>query len=368
MKWRSWLIVAVVALGLIAVLVTVKYSQIRSAITFAQSFPEPSETVRAASVLAVEWQRSEITPGEIVATQTVEVKSELPGTIASINFQAGAEVDAGQVLLTLDSREEVARLDALRARAKLARLTLERNESLASTSAVSRQAADSARAELDSALAEARGVQVIIDKKTMRAPFAGKTTLHEWQVGQFIAQGTTVTWVVGKNDHVWIDFSLPQDVALGVLDDTVEIAIPRLGFSAGATIIAREPYVEQRSRNVGFRAKLDDPDNLLTPGTIVDVVVSAGASAEVLAVPATGLRRDAFGDHVFVLNESEAGADAPYRAARREVELLEIRNDVAYLRTGLSADTLVAADGAFKLRDRILVHVSPGSEDSAAPQ
>lgn len=365
MKWRSWLVVFVIAIAIIAVLGTVKYRQISSAIAFAASFPEPSETVLAASVEAVDWRQSERTTGQIVATQTVEVKTEYSGTIASVGFAPGASVAADQVLLVLDSREERARLDALRARAELAALTLKRNESLASTSAVSRQTADTARAERDAALAEARGVQVVIDKKTLRAPFSARAGLHEWQVGQFVAAGTTITWLIGDADEVWVDFSLPQEVALGVLDDTVQISTAQPRWQGSASLIAREPYVEQRSRNVRFRAVLKDPDARLAAGAIVDISISVGTPMQVLSVPATALRNDAFGPHVFVLRSAEDGADAAYRAERREVGLLEIQDARAYLRSGAEAGEQVAADGSFKLRDGVLVNISAAADNAA---
>ncbi len=366
MKWRRWLIVAGLAVAMIAVLATVKYRQIASAIAFAASFPEPSETVLAADAEVSDWQQTERTSGQIVAMQTVEVRTEYPGTIASVGFAPGGHVEAGQVLLVLDSREERATLDALRARAELAALTLTRNESLANTSAVSRQTADTARAERDVALAEARRVQVIIDKKTLRAPFAARAGLHEWQVGQFLPAGTTITWLVGGADAVWVDFSLPQEKALGTVNDTVLVSARRPQWQAEAVLVAREPYVEERSRNVRFRALLERGDFALPAGAIVDVTVAVGPKTSVLSVPATALRTDVFGPHVFVLRNAEADADAPFRAERREVELLEISDGRAYVSAGIAAGERVAADGAFKLRDGLLVKVSGGSDSSAS--
>lgn len=358
MKWRSWTIVVVIVVTLIAILATSKYRQISSAIAFAESFPEPSETVYAATVETVEWSRREHTTGEVVATQTLELKTEYAGTIAQVGFKPGSVVTKGQLLLTLDAREERARLKALNARAELARLTLERNDSLASKSAVSRQAADTARAELDSLRAEAEGVQVIIDKKTLRAPFDARAGLHQWQPGQFLAAATTVTWLVGTNNDVWVDFSLPQEIALGVLADTVEIGLSKPAWQGIATVIASEPFVAERSRNVRYRALLDDPDTSLAPGSIVDVGIATGDTATALSVPATALRRDAFGPHVFILNAAEDGADAPLRAERREVEVLEVREARAILSGGVATGEQVAADGAFKLRDQLLVRVA----------
>lgn len=366
MKWRSWLVVVVIAVAIVAVLGTIKYRQISSAIAFAESFPEPSETVLASQAEASDWQQTERTTGEVVATQTVEVKTEYSGTIASVGFAPGASVAADQVLLVLDSREERAQLDALRARAELAGITLKRNESLASTSAVSRQTADTARAERDAALAEARGVQVIIDKKTLRAPFSARASLHEWQVGQFIAAGTTITWLVGDSNEVWIDFALPQEVALGVLGETVTVSTAQPQWQGSASLLAREPYVEQRSRNVRFRALLQDPSARLAAGAIVDVTISVGVPLPVVSLPATALRNDAFGPHVFVLRPAEDGAAAAYRAERREVELLEIKDRRAYLASGIEAGEQVATDGSFKLRDGVLVNISSTTDSGTA--
>lgn len=355
MKWRSWLLVAGIAIVLIAVLGFIKYSQITGAIAFAKSFPEPSETVVEALVVEESWQRHLSTIGELKAPQTLEIKTEFSGKIADMGFVGGSQVEAGQLLVKLDDRDQRAELSALEARARLATLTLQRNEKLARSRAASRQAADEARAELDVIEAQARGLRVVVDKKTLRAPFAGTTTLHQLQPGQYLDAGTTITWLVGGGNEFWVDFSLPQAIAAAPITDTVQV---RVGaeLRLNAKIIAREPYVESASRDAGFRALLVSDEPSLRAGAAVEVVATIGQESTALVIPATGLRQDIFGAHVFVLEDAESGADAPFRAVRKNVELLEIRDARAYLLTGLSAGERVAADGAFKLRDGILVH------------
>ena len=354
-RWRSWLAVVVVFVAIVAGLGAFKVWQISEAIAFAESFPEPSETVAVVPARTTEWQRFDTAIGEVLPTRSVELKTEYGGTIVDVGFAPGARVTAGQVLLRLDIREEQASRAAAEAAADLARLTLERNQSLQSTNAVSKQATDTARAERDAALAEARRLDVIIDKKTLRAPFDARTSLHEWQPGQYVTAGTTVTWLVGAGDDVWVDFWLPQSVALNRVADAVSVAVDGLdGEVLDGTLLAQEPFVGRESRNVRFRALLKGVAGRVETGAIASVRVDVGAPSPAIAVPATAVRRDAFGPHVFVLNPAEAGAAAELRASRRAVEVLQVDGDTAYIGSGLEAGEEVAGDGAFKLRDGVL--------------
>lgn len=370
-KIGSWLVVAAICVLVTGALGAFKYGQIRAAIAFAESFPEPSETVQVENAEEILWTPTVSVVGEVVPTRSVELRNELAGMITEVGFEPGARVSKGQVLLRLDIREEQAQLAAAEAQAELAALVLKRNESLTATSAVSKQAADTARAERDAAVATANRLRTIIDKKTLTAPFDAIASLHELQPGQFLDAGSRITWLVGISGETWIDFSLPQEqAALGVGDSVT------LGREAGDTaprtarIIARNPFVDQASRNVRFRALADNADGGLEPGAIVTVHVPVGDAKRVLRVPATAIRRDAFGTSVFVLVPAEAGADAPDRASRRPVSVERIDGRYAYIRSGLEAGERVAADGAFKLRDGLLVRsrVAAASTDTSPRQ
>lgn len=366
-KTAGWLVVLAICLAVTTGLGAFKFLQIRAAIAFAESFPEASETVIA--VLAEPATRRPVLSvvGEVVPVRSVEMKTELPGRITAVGFEPGARVAAGQVLIRLDTREEEAQLAAAEAQAELAAIVLARNESLTATSAVSEQAADTARAERDAAVATAERLRTIIDKKTLRAPFEAIAGLHELQSGQFLEAGTTVTWLVGVSGEVWVDFSLPQEQAGLGLGDTVTVRVARrAGDAIEARVIARDPFVDPASRNIRFRALAENAGGRLEPGAIVTVAVPVGESAPVLRLPATAVRRDALGTSVFVIVPAEAGADAPERAERRTVEVERIDARHAYIRSGLEAGEKVAADGAFKLRDGVLVHSRPATEPAAS--
>jgi membrane fusion protein (multidrug efflux system) len=87
-----------------------------------------------------------------------------------------------------------------------------------------------------------------------------------------------------------------------------------------------------------------------------------GAPDRAIVVPVTSLRRGPGGDHVFVI-EPDAGGKP--RAHQRIVAGGAMLGDEIVVRDGLKAGDQVAATGAFKLREGILVHVVPDGSAGA---
>ncbi len=355
MKLRRWVITGVACVCVIAALATFKVMQIKAAIAFGESFPEQVEAVELAVVEQVEWQPRVSATAEIVAPQDVELSNELAGRVVEVGFEPGATVTAGQLLVRFDSSEERARLEAAKAQAELARLELERNKKLLKTGSASKEAYDRAVAQRNAALAEEGALQAVIAKKTLRAPFDAAAGLHELEAGQYLDAATVITRLVGTGQGVWLDFTLPQQQANLKQGDVVEAVAPGLLKQAvAATIIARNAWVDRQSRNVRYRALIADAGDL-SPGTIVTVKVPTGQARRVVRLPETAVRFDSFGASVYVLEPAEADAPADERASRRAVTLGPQENKTVIIVGGLKAGERVAANGAFKLRDGVLV-------------
>ena len=130
MNIRRWSIIIAVCILIFALLAGFKVLQIREAIKFAESFPEPSETVEAITVSTAQVQPTITTLGSIVAPQTITLHNEIEGRITAVHFKSGATVKQGELLIELDSSEETARLHAVEARAELAQIDLKRVKKL----------------------------------------------------------------------------------------------------------------------------------------------------------------------------------------------------------------------------------------------
>ena len=359
MKYVSWLIV-LAACGLIAAgLGYFKYAEIQTAVARANAFPEPVEAVEVYHAQTLTRQAQVHVNGEIVAPRSIQLRTELAGRIVRLGYNPGSQVTEGQMLVQLDTSAERAALAEAMAERRLARLALQRADRLVRRGAGSVDARDRARAEAEAAAARVDALNVAIGKKTLTAPFAARTGLQRLDIGQYLDSGTVVTELIGVEDRLWVDFSLPQPQSSLASGDTVEIEVA--GANAiTATVIAGGPAIDTDSRNRRFRAAIKGSSSVL-PGALVSVVVPQGEPENVVVVPQSAVRRDALGTHVYVLipqsdTENFDTANAFARAQKRPVVVGDTLRDAGgsestVIRKGLATGERIAANGAFKLYD-----------------
>jgi len=359
----AWAVVALGMVGVVGGLGFYKYGQIQAAIAAAAAFPEPQETVAAARVRSGEWTATAQAIGTVVALRQVEIRNELAGTVVAVGFESGDIVEAGQVLVRLDTRQEQASHAAAQAEAEMARLTLERRQKLRSNQTVSVQDLDTARQQFESASARALTLQVVIEKKTLTAPFRARVGLTDLQPGAYLDAGTPIAMLQGVDADAFVDFSLPQDSAAAIRPgSTVTLAAPPIpGGTAAAEIIADDASVDGANRTVRFRALARGLGEALRPGGFVDVTAAVAPPQPVLFVPLTAVRRAPYGQLVYVLDEAEG----ELRARQRIVKTGPVQGSEIAILDGLDEGELVAAEGSFKLREGLLVQI--GGTDDAAP-
>jgi membrane fusion protein (multidrug efflux system) len=340
MRYRAWLAALGFCIVTFSLLGYIKFTQVSAAIAFGESFPEPSETVVAHNATLSQWQAQLQVLGEVKATRSLVIRNELAGVITHIGFSSGGKVGKGDSLLTLDSLNEQAQLDAVEAEITLAKLDLSRLAQLVQTRASSRSQVDEANAQLAVKQANARSLRATIGKKTLLAPFDGITGLHAFEVGAFIAANSLIINLIGDENKVWVDFSIPQS----------EYQI--------------SPDVElTTSRNLRSRAELDNQKAHLKPGTSVQVRVPIGEMKTIVRLPNTAIRYDSFGAYVYLLNQGEGGK---LRAARKPVTVGAHDQKEVVVLSGLDVNDVVATVGSFKLRPGMLVNLTadsaPGSQ------
>jgi membrane fusion protein, multidrug efflux system len=375
MQSRRWITVAAICVFIFLALAGYKVFMISKAIAFAESFPEHSETVETVLVSQQPWTESVSALGEVVASQSVEIRNEREGKVAAVGFGSGANVRKGQLLLQLDASEEQAQLKAAQAESELAQLALQRYSKLMKSNASSKDQYDQAHAEYAVAVARAQALQATIDKKTLTAPFDAAAGLHQFEVGQFLSANTLVTRLVGTNSNVWIDFSLPQQQAALAIGTAVEVTASNL-LPAPATgkIIAKDPSVSPTSRNLRFRAVIDNAPAALKPGVAVDVRIAASSTAASIVVPSSAIRHDTAGPYVFVIKSVIKSVTKPadnkpvaeLRASRRAVTLGSEQSKQTVVISGIEVGEQIATNGSFKLSDGMLTYVNEAAKPAGA--
>lgn len=343
-----------------------KHSALEDSAAAAASQPEPVESV--AVVVAEEREHARVTTsiGTIVATRSISVRNELPGTVRDVHLEPGEIVEAGTVLVALDVSVEQAELAALQAQAQLAETQYARVLRMNQQRAASDMEVDSARAERDVALAQIARTKAIIERKTIRAPFRARLGLSDVHPGQYLNEGTLLTTLQGIDRSTYVDFSVAQQVAAGLrAGDKVQVSASAEGARIDAGIVAIDARVDPATRNALVRAEILDSTRAPAPGASVRVQVPTQAPQLAVAIPASALRKGPAGDFVFVVQTDEAGHT---RALSREVKVEALKGDEVVIRDGLAAGERVAASGSFKLRDQVLVAVAPPVDQLAMKQ
>ena len=353
MAFKRWSITFVLCLSVLLLLSFTKYSQIMAAIAFGESFPEPSETVQQQRVTISTWQPLSVLNGEVVASQQATIVNEFSGKITDIKFSSGQRVNAGDILLKIDASDDYAQLAALNAQQALAQLEVKRFEKLIAQNASSAELLDRANAELDVLRANAKAVEIRIEKKTIRAPFTGQTGIHNLETGQFLAAGTLITNLMSNDKYQYIDFYAPQNLVPNLqAGKNVAVQLPQGGL-ARAQIIAISPSLDVNTRQLLVRAMLQTTTTQsLTIGSIVPVELAAGKPLDVIELPNTALRYDEFASFVYVLL---ADNDNKLRAQRQPVEVIYKSQNKVYIKPNIAPGTLVATLGSFKLSEGLLV-------------
>ena len=136
---------------LIGALGFAKFRQIQEGMAQAAAFQPPPEAVTTIVAKQSKWPDTLNAIGTIAAVQGVTVSADLPGIVERIDFESGASVLAGDMLVQLDTKQEQAQLAAVEADRDLARLNFERLKDLVEEGAISRAEYDrrSRRAEAD---------------------------------------------------------------------------------------------------------------------------------------------------------------------------------------------------------------------------
>jgi membrane fusion protein, multidrug efflux system len=366
-KRMFWMLAAVILF--IAAVGGFKYSQIKAAMS--QSWQPPPEAVTTVVAKQEQWSGSINAIGTVAAVNGVMVSADLPGIVQEISFDSGRTVSQGDVLVRLDTRQERAQLAAAEAQRELARLALDRNRGLAASGVVAQSNFDQAQAEFKSAEARVGEIRATIERKTIRAPFAGVLGIRQVNRGQYLAGGAPIVSLQAIRP-AYVNFSVPQhELGRLTVGTEIEVVSDALGAPEKGRVAAFESAIDEATRNVRVQAIFDNKSGRLRPGMYVDARLPRGGSTSVVIVPASAINYAPFGDSVFIVEEMKGPDGKPYRGVRQQfVKLGGSRGDQVAIVSGVKPGEEVVTSGAFKLRPGAAVTVNNSVQpaNSAAPR
>jgi membrane fusion protein (multidrug efflux system) len=367
-----------VTAAIVAGLGFVKFKQIQIAIAQGAAFQPPPDAVTTIVAKEETWPSTLAAIGTLAAVQGVTVSADLPGTVDRIAFESGREVRQGDVLAQLDTRQERAQLAAVQAQQELARLNFERMQGLLKERVISQSEFDRATAEYRGTDARVGEIRAAIDRKTIRAPFAGLLGIRQVNLGQYLAAGDPLVGLQSLNP-IYVNFGIPQqDSAQIQVGRDVRVTPPAGSQVAAAAVLpgrvtAIDSVVDEKTRNVQVQATLANPGGRLRPGMFVQAEVAMGASRTVVSLPASAISYAPFGDSVFVVTELKDPAGRPYRGVRQQfVKVGAARGDQIAILSGVKPGEEVVTSGVFKLRNGAAVQINnsvrPANNPAPKPQ
>ncbi|MCU0975326.1 MAG: efflux RND transporter periplasmic adaptor subunit [Steroidobacteraceae bacterium] len=260
--------------------------------------------------------------GYVVARRLATVSSKVTGQVATVSFEEGAAVEAGQVLATLDdaltraalavaqrqqdaartglAEVEVRLAEAMRERDRLRQLRDDRLVSESALDAAEANAAslaarlETARAELSVAASGVRLRQQEMDDLVIRAPFEGVVISKDAQPGEMVSPisaggGFTRTGIAtivdmdSREVEVDVNEAYINRVTAGQRAEAVLDAYPQ--WRIPARVLAIVPAADRQKATVRVRISIDELDPRILP--------DMGAKVRFLAEPRAGETREA---------------------------------------------------------------------------
>ncbi|MEQ9463658.1 MAG: efflux RND transporter periplasmic adaptor subunit [Haliea sp.] len=264
--------------------------------------------------------------GTVTAERNARLSVATEGLVSAVNVDTGDQVQAGDLLLELDP--ELARLRRDAAQASAAQARIRRDDALrrlqeARVLLPQRSIAETAVRDLaaaqeeagmfaQQAQAEAALQEALLERHSLRAPFAGVISTRLTDLGEWLAPGQPVFELVGL-DGVRLDFAVPED-HLESLHPGVEV-----DFVTGAQPTARHrgriesvvPVAEPGARTFLLRVQPDgEAARFLLPGMSVTALLQLATGRSGVTVPRDAILRHPDGRVVVWSVDEAAGGNA----------------------------------------------------------
>jgi multidrug efflux system membrane fusion protein len=328
-------------------------------------------------------------PYEIEASGTVEpvasadVTAQVGGLVIAIPLREGADVAAGTTLVQLDSRpfgtavaQAAAVLARDRARARTARLALERAETLARQGLLASGELDDTRANAEAlaatALADSADLaraRLDLAYATIRAPIAGRTGKLNVHVGDVVRANDPTSPVVTIHQlhPIRVRFTIPQsefETVRGERRSAVQVLVNDGGSDSSWTegrLAFVDNQVDASTGTLLLKGEFSNRDNTLWPGAFARVRLRLREQGQATVVPASAVGNSQNGAFLWVVKPDTT-------VEMRSITVPRTWNGLAVVTSGVKPGETVVTDGQNRLTPgaRAIIRVPQDAGGGAA--
>lgn len=304
--------------------------------------------------------------GSIMALQEVPVRAKVSGTVMEKYITGGQQVTEGQPLYRLDTRNYNSQLANAQAQAAQAAANYEnaatdlaRYDQLIAAGAISQKvydnqkaAADAYKGAMDAAQAQVDIASTNLGDTVVTAPFNGKLSMDDVNIGTFATAGTTSLVTISSSDPIYVQFDMSENEYLALnknhdgngtagLGDNLKIRLSD-GSIYGHTgkIVQVNPNLS--GGQLSMKAAFPNPDNLLVPGMYAAVVSDNEIAKGSLLIPTKAL--------VQLLNKDIVDVVVDGKITQKAVKTGGTYGIYTIIESGLDENDVIVVDGQNKVQ------------------
>ena len=273
--------------------------------------------------------------GTIVSNSIVDIRPMVTNTVAKIEVKDGQEVKAGDLLFTLDDRNDKANYEKLKALADDAQKQYLRAKELVAKNFISKAGLETSLANAKSAQAAARAAEVQLSFDYIKSPIDGRAGIVNVFPGSLVqasnivstATSSTATSSVGSMvtitqlNPINVQFVIPEkDIPIMLenqLDGEAMSVKVVVGDSGKKTyegkVLVIDNQVDPSIAAVRVKAQIQNNDKTLLPGQFARVSLVANTLKDALAIPSQAVVINARGKMVYVVDKDGKAVAKPIK-------------------------------------------------------
>lgn len=283
------------------------------------------------------------------ALNSVDIRPAVTGEVTEVNFEAGEEVQKGQVLVRLDDRDERLAVELAKVALKDAERQLDRYRRSQEAGGVTQSMLDEATSAVDRARIALRRAEVELDHHTIEAPFTGHVGMTDVDPGAWVSTDDVIA-TLDNRDTLLVSFQLPE-LLLGQLErgQSIQLSTWSDRFTlAEGKIVEIGSRVDETQRTFTLRAHVNNENDYLRPGMSFRIQLSLRGN-RYPRVPEISLQWGGEGAYVWAVEDGQA--------KRVTVNVVQRTDDGVLVEADLPEGTPIVTEGVHIVRAGMSVRV-----------
>jgi RND family efflux transporter MFP subunit len=325
---RSWLVLAIAAIVVAALLGSGIWSRVKASTTLhAETAQAALTAVSVVSPKQIAPADEIILPGNVQPFITSPIYSRTNGYLKKWYFDIGAHVKKGQLLAVIETPEvdqqlQQARSNLLTAQAnlELASVTKNRYQGLLKSNAVSQQDVDNAVGtynanksivEADKAAVEQYSALASFEK--IYAPFDGVITARNTDIGDLISSGSgtgvkTDLFHIAQPGKLRVYVNVPEEYSQGIKTGMIaDLSLAEFpGRKFQGKLVRTAEAITVTTRTLLVEVDVENPTGTLLSGSYAEVHMAVPTHASTVLLPVNTLIFRSEGLHVATVNDGKA--------------------------------------------------------------